>query len=258
MSKEPEFFEALYKAPLLENNKIIPLSELRILFENINEWKNYDKNLYCPECTQARLTFVHPSKAIDHLRTVKGQNHSDNCVHFLPVANKTAFNSFCDDNKNNDFIINRLNAILRKLYLNDALDFNPLVIRQNNDNSFSETDISTSDISNRNGVYTIPRKIISSPLSKSDMDIYKFYYGRGAIQWMKADNSFFLNIIYNSRQYCSLRVSKIVYDYIDTVFKENKSNVLLAFCTRLTCNEKNGRIYYNGVLRHSTHFVIMQ
>lgn len=113
MAKNSKTFDEFYS---LKKNKICSIDEVI----NYSELHNgnippYDKDMYCPECKQAQLTFVHEtSKRCAYLRTIPSSNHESGCSFNYEYASNKTIKTIVDS-MTNDEINDRLNSIMNML-----------------------------------------------------------------------------------------------------------------------------------------------
>ena len=78
MSKKAKSFEEFYsknKDDILDIDIVADYAE-----SHDGDTTPFDKDMFCPECKQAELSFVHKtSKRRAHLRRIKSSNHKDGC-----------------------------------------------------------------------------------------------------------------------------------------------------------------------------------
>lgn len=113
MAKNSKTFDEFYS---LKKNKICSIDEVI----NYSELHNgniqpYDQDMYCPECKQAKLTFVQEtSKRRAHLRKIPSSNHVSVCSFNYEYASNKTIKTIVDS-MTNDEINDRLNSIMNML-----------------------------------------------------------------------------------------------------------------------------------------------
>ena len=87
MSKKAKSFEEFYsknKDDILDIDIVADYAE-----SHDGDTTPFDKDMFCPECKQAELSFVHKtSKRRAHLRRIKSSNHKDGCSYNYEYASK--------------------------------------------------------------------------------------------------------------------------------------------------------------------------
>lgn len=243
----------------------------KISLEKINEEikkdetniKNYKGIIFCPECNEPQLSIVNNSKTNDYfLRTYPRQNHSDICSYSFEDVDVDIFNAFLEEKNNTQFINSKLHNIIDRLLRNKFLDFNPLIVRLN-DNKITAENISREE-KNRYNVRRIPIKSITAPFSDDDYGVYKFFYGNVDIvikeRTNKTSNELFYSLIIYKKKtntiLCSLSVSRNVFIHLQRLYNleldNKKEEIYIAFASKLTLNNQ----YKNGTIIHSDYCVI--
>lgn len=169
MSKDSKTFDEFYS---LKKKKIYSIDAVI----NYSELHNgnilpYDKDMYCPECKQAQLTFVHEtSKRSAHLRTIPFSKHKSRCSYNYEYASNKTIKTIVDSMSSAE-IDDRLNAMMNMLCKdtsatnqssnNEATKFkNPMLIRRNTGKVIKSK--------------AIPRKSLNCWVEHNE-DIYAYY-----------------------------------------------------------------------------------
>lgn len=113
MAKNSKTFDEFYS---LKKNKICSINEV-INYSELHDRniQPYDQDMYCPECKQAQLTFVHKTKKKRaYLRKIPSSKHESGCSYnYEYVSNKT-INTIVHSMSNAE-IDDRLNSIMNML-----------------------------------------------------------------------------------------------------------------------------------------------
>lgn len=145
MNTKPKSFEECYFLTLNNNISVVQIEyDVSQNRENISK---YQGNIFCPECQQARLSFVsETSKRKAHLRAIDKNEHK-NCSYFYEYATKqqtiTYLNELTDEQ-----IEDKMNATMNMLCKKDispsldapqeiSNDTNPMLIKVIDDKSNS-------------------------------------------------------------------------------------------------------------------------
>ncbi len=198
----------------------------------ITDWNEYTNFLYCPECHEPQLSLVINNQTEDYfLRTYRNQKHSDNCSYSFKGVEVEAFNTFLNEKNNTPFINNKLHNIIDRLLRNRILEFNPFIIRLNDNNIIFEN-IPREENPNRHNVRRIPTKSITAPFSDEDYGVYKLFYGNADVSLYKihskTHNEFFYSLkIYKKKTntiLCSLPMSSRVFSHWQSLYNLNLNN----------------------------------
>lgn len=231
--------------------------------KNESNVKIYKGIIFCPECFEPLLSIVNNPKTSDYfLRTYPNQSHSDTCSYSFEDVDVDIFNAFLEEKNNTRFINSKLHNIIDRLLRNKLLDFNPLIVKLN-DNKISPENIPREE-RNRYNVRRIPIKSITAPFSDDDYSVYKLFYGNVGVSIQERKNKtsnelFYSLIIYKKKTdtiLCSLSVSRNVFIHLQKQYNlepNNKiENIYIAFASKLKLNDK----YKNGTIIHSDYCVI--
>lgn len=113
MSKKAKSFEEFYsknKDDILDIDIVADYAE-----SHDGDTTPFDKDMFCPECKQAELSFVHKtSKRRAHLRRIKSSNHKDGCSYNYEYASKKTVKKYVDS-LNYEEIQDKLNSIMNML-----------------------------------------------------------------------------------------------------------------------------------------------
>ena len=87
MSKKSKSFEEFYSQ---NKDDILDIDIVAYYAESHDgDITPFNKDMFCPECKQAELSFVHKtSKRRAHLRRIKSSNHKDGCSYNYEYASK--------------------------------------------------------------------------------------------------------------------------------------------------------------------------
>ena len=232
--------------------------------------KKYNDNLYCPECRQARLTYV--NRVSPYYRTFKQSIHSIDCTLAQDVMDKQVIKTFVENPNNNDQIAHQLDRVIRTCLKNN--DFPKGCLRKtqsiSDENSNSVITNTTTRNSNR-----IPQKRIDNfNPKKSDrsefLDCYKLFYGIVNIKWesVKTESDIYYKLLLYSQNapllICRIRVSQAVYQWIDPSYRSLQNKVCyVSFLAKFASSydeKPTGNItksYLSTTLLHSNYLRIV-
>lgn len=135
----------------------------------------YVGNMLCPECKQAKLSFVHQtSKRCAHLRTSKGSEHEKMCSYnYEPVSTKDAVKYV--NSLTYKEIQDKLNSILNMLFRKPAetsgVEKGDIVKKKN-------PMLVLEGKNGRNFVKTMRRKSLNAWMDFTDCEEYYIFYGK--------------------------------------------------------------------------------
>lgn len=176
MSKKAKSFEEFYsknKDDILDIDIVADYAE-----SHDGDTTPFDKDMFCPECKQAELSFVHKtSKRRAHLRRIKSSNHKDGCSYNYEYASKKTVKKYVDS-LNYEEIQDKLNSIMnmlcrkhntKKTTSNDNEDLtkkrkNPMLIPERKD---CETVLRA-----------LQRKRLNGQIDESDGEDFCVFYGK--------------------------------------------------------------------------------
>ncbi len=212
-------------------------------------------NLYCPECHSPKLSHHQCTGKPDYFAKYKKQDHKEGCIFSYNEASQTIVSKILND-ENRERLANRLKNFLISLHTPDKIQPHPLVYTKTNSKNIKK---STNQTNNNIVInYYLPRKRITNKLSPEDIKETKIYYGDVFIKWKLLQNRYLLSISNTKNEYiCSLFMSSNVYSYIDNKFKSDMK-CSVAFFGKLTKSQKDGKIYYNININHSSEIQFLE
>lgn len=170
MNKKPKSFEECYFVTLNDNISVVQIEyDVSQSRENISK---YQGNIFCPECQQARLSFVSKtSKRKAHLKAIDKDEHK-NCSYFYEYATKEQTTKYLNE-LTNEQIKDKMNAMMNMLCKKDIVSL--LDAPQEISNNTNPMLIKSAD---KNGDYlykAIRRKSLQGWLEADSEQLYVFY-----------------------------------------------------------------------------------
>lgn len=145
----------------------------------------FDKDMFCPECKQAELSFVHKtSKRRAYLRRVKSSNHKDGCSYNYEYASKNLTKEYIDS-LSYDEIQDKLNSIMNMLCRKHTAKN----ITSDDNNNLTKKIKNPILISERKEQKTVlralRRKRLNCWIDKSDGEDFYIFYGKVKLKIIK-------------------------------------------------------------------------
>lgn len=240
-----------------EEVKILNNGEI-ITIEKLEEIKNSDSETYeaikysliCPGCERVNLT---PVDGIPfHLRTFKGQNHSEHCI--LDVeqgSSKVVKNFITEPDKNKQEKMKRiLQSFLKRLK----------VSKQKKEEKLADvfTELNYNEEKESLGKKKVIRRVyknrrLTTGIRKEDCDKWQFFYGKVRILSVSEELSGHRTVIIGKtrreEEICRLRLSGNVWQYLTPLQKRilnNDGEILICFIGEMQ--------EYNGVFSCSLRY----
>ena len=114
MSERFKHFDEFYYLTKNENRDLIELA--KYVNDNGNKLGPYEGNMFCPECREAELYFVHrTSRVREHLRRCPTSKHNDNCTYNYQYASKHTVTEVINSMTHNE-VEDKLNSIINMLF----------------------------------------------------------------------------------------------------------------------------------------------
>lgn len=138
----------------------------------------FDKDMFCPECKQAELSFVHKtSKRRAHLRRIKSTNHKKECSYNYEYAKKKTVKEYVDS-LNYEEIQDKLNSIMNML----CLKHNKKKTTSDNNEELTKKRKNPMLIykqkNNETMLRALRRKRLNGWIDKSDGEDFCVFYGK--------------------------------------------------------------------------------
>lgn len=262
-------YEPKFTAAYCSNtNKFYSLSEL-IEYEKNNSSlfkRDIQNNLYCPECLQAPLAYVHGDSI--YLRTYRKNIHKEGCGLIQPKVNSIEFEKIADDPENNEAISNHIYKMAHSVFSEKPTKS---VIHP----SSKKASINLEEKENleepkkRKRKSHFPRQCLTNGIKYDAFDEYKYFYGELYLMWYTKNiklinnNQLFKNNMilaflseHSKKSIFAIKMSEMVCKYISEKFpiKYNQPQKRkFVFLSKMELSQ-NG--HYNFLIRHSTHFYI--
>lgn len=167
-------FEEFY---YLKDNKILPISSIEDEFHKNNNLNIgiFENNIFCPECYQAKLTFVQKGRRRCHLKKIKSSNHLEGCSYKYEYISNRGIKNYIN-HMSNEQVEDKLNSIMRYLFSTKK----EIEERINNNLKPTENPILIEQRSQQNSYKyaAIRRKSLNSYIDLSMKDNIYIFYGK--------------------------------------------------------------------------------
>ena len=138
----------------------------------------FDKDMFCPECKQAELSFVHKTSIRRaHLRKMRSSNHEDGCSYNYKYASKKTVEQYVNSLNYNE-IQDKLNSIMNMLCKKHSIktiigdDNKGIMKKKKNPMLISEQK------NYENILRALRRKRLNGWIDKSDGEDFYVFYGK--------------------------------------------------------------------------------
>lgn len=176
MTNKKKFEDFYYNSECSSERKICPIEEISNYIEKNNDYNVYDGHMFCPECRQAELAYVHETtRHRAFLRTKPSTSHMEGCSYNYEYAKKKQIEEFVeslDDNQIRDRLNSALNMLNRDTNPSRTFDQSRNIGNSIEDNPFL---IQRTGSTNSNPT-AIRRKRLSTYIDKKlGTHLYLFY-----------------------------------------------------------------------------------
>lgn len=235
-----KFEEAFYSKKKLN----IPISVLTDIFENQPKLfeMNYRRFLFCPECHKAQLAYNNAQSP--YLSAYPKAKHGNDCGLAQNVATNKETQKIVYDYHYNpatrESIDRQINSTLRLLLAEENIT---TVSQKSFLQCLDYTEHKEVNYnSQKNGTSRLPRKRIDLPLTDSDYNTFKVFYGNMIICWRKTEKTnehfgYHKLLLYTPQKHefkCSIKITENVYSHLPPVYKSiNNTLCKIVFIAQL-------------------------
>ncbi len=175
MTDKPKSFEEFY---YLQQDKICDIDVVEdYVIRNDGDVGKYDGNMFCPECREARLSFIHKTtKKRAHLRRIPSSKHNDSCSYNYEYASSKKVKEYVDSltyNEIQDKLNSMLNMLCKQQKPNDMKTIN-----NDRDSTTQNPMIIVERRENTNVLRALRRKSLNVYIDKSDGEDFSVFYGK--------------------------------------------------------------------------------
>lgn len=223
-------FEEAYVTGL---DKTLDISELSLMKKTrFSDFTKICNNLYCPECTEAKLVYVLSNPA--YLRTHPNSEHNEDCSLKQEELSKKALASYIKENGADD-LERHLQKLALKLTVTEEQSKKTINSKNKGQNTLHKSLL----VSFKNKKYRFPQKKLDKTIKQDDLHTMKIFYGMVSVKWEYNSklriNKLLLYSIEKRRMICRILINRETYYKIPKKMKfEEKNNCVVSFFSELS------------------------